>query len=129
MGAFPNPETQFKKGTSGNPNGRPKKPLQCALEAELEAKPELVRELVQTGLRKALEGDFRYWSAIFDRIDGKVPMPHDVSFSESPLPALERINPYTAEELAEITKVLHDAGFSMVEPGAGSQAVQDDESA
>ena len=62
----------WPKGTSGNAGGRPKKPLQIALEAELDAKPELLRAMVQKGLKMALEGDFRYWSAIWDRLDGKV---------------------------------------------------------
>ncbi len=62
----------WPKGTSGNAGGRPKKPLQSALEAELESKPELLRAMVQKGLKMALEGDFRYWSAIWDRMDGKV---------------------------------------------------------
>lgn len=43
-----------------------------ALEAELDAKPELLKALVQKGLKEALKGDFRYWSLLFDRIDGKV---------------------------------------------------------
>lgn len=62
----------WPKGTSGNAGGRPRKPLQIALEAELDAKPELLRAMVQKGLKMALEGDFRYWSAIWDRLDGKV---------------------------------------------------------
>jgi len=62
----------WPKGTSGNTGGRPKKPLQIALEAELDAKPELLRAMVQKGLKMALEGDFRYWAAIWDRLDGKV---------------------------------------------------------
>lgn len=68
----------WPKGTSGNTGGRPKKPLQIALEAELDAKPELLRAMVQRGLKMAIEGDFRYWSAIWDRLDGKVPLPISV---------------------------------------------------
>jgi hypothetical protein len=62
----------WPKGVSGNPGGRPKKSLQAALEAELDAKPELLRAMVQKGLKMALEGDFRYWAAIWDRLEGKV---------------------------------------------------------
>jgi len=68
----------WPKGTSGNTGGRPKKPLQAALETELASKPELLRAMVQKGLKMALEGDFRYWSAIWDRLDGKVPLPISV---------------------------------------------------
>ena len=62
----------WPKGVSGNAGRSAKKPLQIALEAELDAKPELLRAMVQKGLKMALEGDFRYWSAIWDRMDGKV---------------------------------------------------------
>ena len=73
----------WPKGTSGNTGGRPKKPLQIALEAELDAKPELLRAMVQKGLKMALEGDFRYWAAIWDRLDGKVPLPILADHGES----------------------------------------------
>jgi len=62
----------WPKGVSGNAGRSAKKPLQIALEAELKAKPELLRAMVQKGLKMALEGDFRYWAAIWDRLDGKV---------------------------------------------------------
>lgn len=62
----------WPKGVSGNAGRKAKKPLQLALEAELDAKPELLRAMVQKGLKMALGGDFRYWSAIWDRLEGKV---------------------------------------------------------
>jgi hypothetical protein len=62
----------WPKGVSGNAGRSAKKPLQIALEAELAAKPELLRAMVQKGLKMALEGDFRYWAAIWDRLEGKV---------------------------------------------------------
>jgi hypothetical protein len=68
----------WPKGVSGNAGRSAKKPLQIALEAELDAKPELLRAMVQKGLKMALEGDFRYWAAIWDRLDGKVPLPISV---------------------------------------------------
>lgn len=82
----PNPQNlrpPWPKGVSGNPNGRPKKPLQAALEAELDSRPDLLKAIIQKGLKKALEGDFRYWSAIYERIDGKVPLPVDMSTVDS----------------------------------------------
>lgn len=105
----------FPKGVSGNPNGRPKKPLQVALEAELESDPDILRQFVRKGLEKALAGDFRYWAAIFDRIDGKVPMPADVQITDA-RPTVERVTPYSAKELEDITRVLRDAGFDPVQP-------------
>lgn len=69
----PNPQNlkPWPKGVSGNPGGRPKKRFQDVLDAELDAKPELVKALIQKGIKEALKGDFRYWSALFDRVDGK----------------------------------------------------------
>jgi hypothetical protein len=32
----------------------------------------LSEEIVRVGLRAAMEGDFRFWKEIFDRVDGKI---------------------------------------------------------
>lgn len=64
---------RFQPGQSGNPAGRPPKdPMTLALKARIEAEPDLLERLVETGITKAMEGDFRYWKEIFDRLDGKV---------------------------------------------------------
>lgn len=64
---------RWQPGQSGNPAGRPPKdPMTSALKARFEAEPDLLERLVETGIRKAIEGDFRYWKEIFDRLDGKV---------------------------------------------------------
>jgi len=79
----PPPEhSRWPKGVSGNPGGRPKKTLTAALEAELELRPELLKALIQKGIKKALEGDFRYWKELYDRLDGKVPTPVDLTNTE-----------------------------------------------
>ncbi len=47
--------------------------MTAALREALDANDgELVKTLVQTAIDKALSGNFRYWKAIIDRVDGKV---------------------------------------------------------
>ena len=78
----------FKKGKSGNPNGRPKKdksaPLapeklfKTALLMELKEKgadmPEL-REIARKAINQAKDGDNSARTCVLERIDGKVPQP------------------------------------------------------
>ena len=62
----------FPPGQSGNPAGySSRRRLADALIKAIEAL-RLDDALVQVGLREALKGDFRFWSYIFDRVDGKV---------------------------------------------------------
>ena len=78
----PNPQNlrpPWPKGVSGNAGGRPKKPFQEILEDELEANPDLMRRFIRQALQRAVDGDFRYWSAIFDRVDGKVASSIEIS--------------------------------------------------
>ena len=64
---------RFPPGQSGNPAGRPPKdPMTHALKARFEAEPDLLNRLIETGITKAIEGDFRFWKEIWDRLDGKV---------------------------------------------------------
>ena len=67
---------QFKKGESGNPNGRPKN---TSIEAKLRKRlsegengDRIVESLISVALREALSGDFRFWNTILERVDGKV---------------------------------------------------------
>lgn len=68
---------QFKPGQSGNPGGRPKGSV--SIEAELrrrladgEAGEKIVQGLVTQALRQALEGDYKFFNMILERIDGRI---------------------------------------------------------
>lgn len=81
--------TQFKKGESGNPNGRPKGALNYAtkmrkaLEAIAESQdksPEEIEELIyRTGLKKALSGDWKFYEDFMNRLHGKPIQPTDIT--------------------------------------------------
>lgn len=77
MGEFPNKATQFKPGQSGNLKGRPKgtsltDKLRKILEREGASGKQISEALMEAGVKAALEGDFRFWREIIDRIDGPV---------------------------------------------------------
>jgi hypothetical protein len=67
---------RFKKGESGNPNGRPKgMSIESQLRKRLstgESGEKIVESLINVALRQALNGDFRFWNSIIERVDGKV---------------------------------------------------------
>lgn len=79
----PNPskDTRFKPGQSGNPKGRPvgsrdyrdiyRDALTKIAETNDMSPEELETILEETGLKKALKGDFKFWQDIRDRIHGK----------------------------------------------------------
>lgn len=77
---FPNPDTQFKPGQSGNPNGRPKGTknlstiLKTILEEEIEddgEKRTFQEAIIRKLLKKAKDGDIKAIMEIFDRVEGK----------------------------------------------------------
>lgn len=76
---MPKEDTQFKKGESGNPNGRPKGSLSIVsmIKEKLQETPEGQKEtyaqlLVKKYMHKALvEGDDKIIRDLVDRIDGK----------------------------------------------------------
>ena len=80
---FPNRETRFKPGQSGNPGGRPKGTSLTKLISGVLEKEEfqgvslkggkVADELALVIVKKAIEGDFRFVELVMNRIDGKVP--------------------------------------------------------
>lgn len=60
---------RFEKGTSGNPNGRPKDTITDLLRESLDTKA-FVQKLIERGVT---DGDIRALTYIYDRLAGKVP--------------------------------------------------------
>jgi hypothetical protein len=64
--------TRFKKGSSGNPGGRPKKkPLTEALE-QIYSNPKEAQEAALAMAKKVKKGDVRAFSEVANRLEGKV---------------------------------------------------------
>ena len=77
MGEFPNKETQFKPGQSGNPKGRPKGTgitdrLRELVMGDDESAKETREKLVNAAVGAAEDGDHRFWKEIVDRLEGPV---------------------------------------------------------
>jgi hypothetical protein len=53
--------------------------MQAALGQLLDANPEVLRSLIDKGIQEAINGDFRYWKEIYDRLDGKVASSIEIS--------------------------------------------------
>ena len=76
-GVAPPVEYQWKPGQSGNPNGMPKGKrsivgqLHKILDKEVQGK-DMAEAMARIAYQRALQGDFKFWDAIVDRIDGKV---------------------------------------------------------
>ena len=79
---FPNPDTQFSKGQSGNPSGRPSKARLTEALLKLLDDESLDGRFVKAGMNAALAGDFAFWKYIFDRIDGPIKADDDTSESK-----------------------------------------------
>lgn len=79
---FPNPDTQFKPGQSGNPAGLPKgtKWLKTRLRELLESGG-LGDRVLEALIKKAQDGDVQAIREILDRIDGKVAQEVDQNVS------------------------------------------------
>ena len=76
---FPNPDTQFSKGQSGNPAGSSRKARLTTALIKLIDEKGLDDRFVKAGMDAALAGDFAFWKYIFDRIDGPIKSEEDAS--------------------------------------------------
>ena len=67
-----NPATQFKKGQSGNPNGRPPKgySITDTIREMMDEKPEIKKALGNKILQMALNGDIVAMKTIWSYLDG-----------------------------------------------------------
>ncbi len=80
--ANPNPQLHpenlipAKPGEVRNPTGaNGKGPFLTALLRKLEKDPALKDKFMDVGWNAALEGDFRFWNVLLERVDGKIPDP------------------------------------------------------
>ena len=109
----------FKKGQSGNPNGKPKKEV-CVTSWLKEyadtnshenidvTKLTYAQAAALSAWKKAARGDLAQYNFIIDRIEGKVKEKHDISMSGE----LKQSNDITINQSAIIASlaVLRDAG-------------------
>tara|TARA_R110002012_G_scaffold79909_3_gene202952 strand:+ start:3618 stop:3980 length:363 start_codon:yes stop_codon:yes gene_type:complete len=68
---------QWPKGTSGNPKGRPQGSVSLTTELrrrlnEGDDGHKLIQALIGKALQLALQGDYKFFNLILERIDGKV---------------------------------------------------------
>ncbi len=85
------PATEFKKGQSGNPNGRPKKlpeldKLLADVLGEEKDGIEAAKVILMALRAKAAKGDVRAAEVLLDRAYGKAKQTMDVSVSKKNLP-------------------------------------------
>ena len=109
----------FHKGTSGNPNGSPKKEV-CVTSWLKEYADQKIAQAVDVkeltyaqaaalkAWQQAAKGDLSQYNFIIDRIEGKVKEKHDISMSGE----LKQSNDITINQSAIIASlaVLRDAG-------------------
>lgn len=91
---FPNPDTQFKPGQTGNPTGYSRARRISAMVEQLIDEHGLTREFALTWIAKALgreellldkktgearKPEFAWFASLIDRVEGKVPDPPPLS--------------------------------------------------
>jgi hypothetical protein len=88
---FPNEETKFTKGKSGNPNGRPRKlpeldKLLADVLGEEKDGIDAAKAILMALRSKATKGDVRAAEILLDRAYGKAKQSMDVSLNNKKLP-------------------------------------------
>ena len=119
---FPNDDTKFEKGKSGNPKGRPKgaRSLSTILREMLEEPIDIVvdgkkerrefREvIIRKLLKKANDGDMRAIQEIFDRVEGKAQQKIDHTSGGEAIPPVIKV---MYEGDAKAIKRLYETGDS-----------------
>lgn len=93
-------KTSFKKGQSGNPNGRPPKGYSITewFKEMLDSKPEVKDAIGKSILKKALEGDITAQKLVWNYMDG---MPADSIDLTSKGEKIEGVVIYTPEKNKE----------------------------
>lgn len=75
-GIAPPADHRFKPGQSGNPGGRPKgRSITAELRDMLDSEKDggsLAKAMAAKAFEFAQKGDFRFWNAILERLDGKL---------------------------------------------------------
>lgn len=80
MKGVPPEHSKFKKGQSGNPNGRPKKlPALDKIMADVLGDDEAAKAIITALQKRALKGDTRAAEILLDRGWGKVRQPLDLT--------------------------------------------------
>jgi hypothetical protein len=99
--ANPNIKPRWKKGESGNPNGRPKgaknyktlfREAYVAIAKDLRLGKNLdilLVEILKRGIKEALKGNYPFYKDIMDRLYGKPKSEASVSLREEKLADLE----------------------------------------
>lgn len=79
--ANPNPSYKIPKGTTPNPNGRPKKGYSITemMREMMESEPELKKAIGKVIAKKALEGDMAAIDKLWKYMDGMPPQSIDVT--------------------------------------------------
>ena len=74
---IPPKEHQFRPGKSGNPKGRPKGVSISSAIRDLVAEGlngrDLEKALATVAIQRALNGDYKFYQLVVERLDGKVP--------------------------------------------------------
>ncbi len=78
---MPKVKTSWKKGQSGNPNGRPKKGYSITewFQEMLNSNPQVRDELGKAIMEKALKGDIAAQKIIWNYMDGQPKQSHEIT--------------------------------------------------
>jgi hypothetical protein len=66
--------TQWKPGRTGNPAGSSRRQRFSSTLNRLLDEDGADEAFIRVGLKAAMDGDYRFWSYLFDRIEGKIPV-------------------------------------------------------